>query len=252
MTGPLLITVDVEGIVDADQDYSVDRLVDLLEGLEVPATLFVTPSIVRNRAETVAAWVEGDHRVALHVHPARHGGNSDWLATYDAPEIARFLAEGGDTFEECVGFRPSGFRAGRWSFSEAVLQACSMADIEWDASLRPDRRRDPYTRSGVTEYPMSVYGNRVVEALLRGYDIDVVPLHADALARSRLRTVLLYGTTWRLLVSDLPYTMVSFHDYDLVDDGVRRRIERYLLRLSTHRTAATLPDLSDRNTFPHG
>jgi hypothetical protein len=46
---PLLITVDVEGIIEEDDFRSVSTLASFLETLRLPATLFVTPDVARRR-----------------------------------------------------------------------------------------------------------------------------------------------------------------------------------------------------------
>ena len=249
MTQPLVITVDVEGLVDSGRFHSVDRLAALLEDTEIPATLFVTPSVVENKPETVADWIKGHHQVALHVHPGRLGGDSDWLETYERSAIATFLKRGIDTFEAVLGTSPEGFRAGRWSFSEAVLKACDDVEIEWDASHRPETRLDPYTRYGTEEFPMSVYSNSLLRVFLRPYGIDGIPLHADGFSKSRLRSFALSIATRLLSLGDSPYLMISFHDYDLAASQLRNRIEHYLKRVAASRRAVTIEDLRDGNAY---
>jgi|GEM_PF-2889518 len=266
MTTPLLVTVDVEGVVEpgsggnatggtgesatdgtgeyAVDDRSVDVLDSVLDAFALPATLFVTPAVVRRRTETVAAWREAGHALGLHVHPARLGGESDWLAAYDQSEIETFLSTGIGVFRDHLGTTPERFRAGRWSFSESLLRALSTQGIDTDATHRPGQVLGPYRRHGVTEFPMSVYGHPVVRAGLRAspWDLDGFPLHADATLGPVPRRLALYVATWRVAAA-APYVMVSVHDYDLVDRRMRRQFERYVARLSEWLDATTLADL---------
>lgn len=240
----LLITVDVEGLVEEGSFESVRTLETFLETLGLPATLFVTPAVVSARPDTVAAWVEAGHSVGLHVHPARFGGDSDWLETYEQFEIEEFLTRGRTVFEDSIGHEPMLFRAGRWSFSHTVLAALDATGFDVDASHRPGGRRDPYAHGGVAEYPMTVVGNPLLELLLRPTGIDGMPLHADAFLQTRPRAVALYAATAIAMRTTRPYVMVSLHDYDLSAPRVRNRIMRYLARLAEWRRPTTLGDLN--------
>jgi peptidoglycan/xylan/chitin deacetylase (PgdA/CDA1 family) len=230
---PVAITVDVEGVIESNDFHSVHLLDSVLETLGEPVTLFVTPAVVREKTETVADWVDGPHDVGLHVHPSRLGGDSDWLAAYDAPAIQSFLERGRSVFEDRLEFTPTLFRAGRWSFSPAVLEGLNAVEFTADASHRPAGRHEPYNYLNVTEYPMTVVGNEVSRYLLRSKGVDGVPLHADAFLRTRAGAGVLYPVTALVLTTNRPYVMVSLHDYDLVDETTRRRIVGYLSRIST-------------------
>lgn len=248
----LAVTVDVEGSPRPDgdpteRDYEcVATLDELLSTLAVPATLFVTPTVVEQRPDTVAGWRADGHAVGLHVHPGRMGGDSDWLPDYDQSTIESFLGEGADTFRDHLGDRPTLFRAGRWGFSESVLRALGVTGFVADASLRPSRPRDPYRQFGVTEFPMTVYGNALVAAGLRPFGPDAVALHADAYLTTLPRRLLFRAVTWRLSGLELPYLMVSLHDYDLRDRELCERIATYLRDLRDRRDTVpvTLPELT--------
>lgn len=238
---PLLVTVDVEGVVATDDFRSVDLLGELLEALALETTLFVTPAVIRRHPERLAEWQEQGHSVGLHLHPGRLGGESDWLGTYDSEAISGFLERGSAVFENHVGHEPTLFRAGRWSFSDELLRALAETGFRYDASHRPSSNREPYRRHGVSELPMSVYGNALVCSLLSRRTIDGIPLHADAFLRSAWRAVPFYGITSLVARQDRPYMMVSFHDYDLFDSSVSERIHRFLHRLGDRFDATTIP-----------
>jgi len=250
---PLVLTVDVEGDVASDRFDCVDTLASVLDTLCLPATLFVTPAVVRRRTAVVREWVDGGHAVGLHVHPGRLGGDSDWLGTYDQDAVESFLKQGESAFEDHLGFTPRLFRAGRWSYSSAVHAALGARGFTADASYRPGGRCDPYADEGVTEFPMTVLGNAALRRLLRSRGVDGFPLHADAFLRTLPRAGALYGATRLAVASDRPYVMVSLHDYDLADETVRRRTIRYLAGLSERCYPETLrsrPELTPRSNVP--
>jgi peptidoglycan/xylan/chitin deacetylase (PgdA/CDA1 family) len=245
MTPPsLAVTVDVEGVVEEGNFGSVATLDAFLAEVGVPATLFVTPAVIRERTEAVRGWIEGPHAVGLHLHPGRFGGDSDWLASYERHEIESFLERGKAVFEERFDEEPRLFRAGRWSFSERLLVALDASGFEIDASHRPDGRRAPYAYGGLTEYPMTVLSNPALRLLLRPTGVDGFALHTDAFLRNRPGTAALYTATGIAAASGRPYLMVSFHDYDLVDDARRRRTKTYLGRLAARCRPRTVPELS--------
>lgn len=248
MTLPLLITVDVEGIVDEDDFSSVEVLADLLDGLQLPSTLFVTPEVIKRRPSTVSNWIAGKHTVGLHVHPSRLGGDSDSLGKYDKPAISSFLERGRGAFESHLGHVPTGFRAGRWSFSESLLAALAETGFQWDASFRPPTVAGPYVQHDLVEYPMSVYENLFIKRLLQSRGIDGIPLHADAFSRTTARSLLLYAATYGVVRALPEYVMISFHDYDLADPTVRERIERYVARLTEWMRPTTLSDIHQNRT----
>lgn len=235
----LLVTVDVEGrrrssASTADRYEPVSVLDSVLSDLGIETTLFVTPDVVENRPRAVREWRRAGHTVGLHVHPSRMSGGSDWLTDYDGDAIDRFVTRGCETFEAHLGFVPTHFRAGRWEYSETLLAVLGDHGFDRDASLVPDRPRDPYERHGVEELPLTTYANPLVRPLLRFWDAESIPLYADWFLP---RTPLIpgfYAVTYRLLHSSRPYLMTAFHDYDLL--AHRNRIRGYLSWLSERTT----------------
>jgi len=248
----LLVTVDIEGGESPDPYESVDRVESVLETLAVPATLFVTPDVVRERPAVVDAWRRGDHRVGLHVHPSRLASGrsaevdlrADYLTEYTRTGIVSLLTEALEVFEDVLDFRPSVFRAGRWEYSDRLLSALEEQGFTHDSSLRPTGHTTPYRQGGVAEIPMTVYDNPVVNSLLRFWDLKSVPLHADAFLSRLPTTGPFYAVTWRLLASNRPYLMVSIHDYDVVPRKQRNRIERYLEWLTERAVPATVDEMT--------
>jgi len=240
---PLALTVDVEGVVESDDFTSVRRLDSVLETLSLPASLFVTPAVVTACPDVVRGWIEGPHAVGLHLHPGRFGGDSDWLATYDQSTIEAFLDRGTRVFERHLGVAPTCFRAGRWSFSEPLLAALSATGFDADASHRPGGRRGIYDSHGVTEFPMTVVGHPLLRYALRSTGLDGIPLHMDLLLKPRHRSPALYVATAIAAGAERPYLMLSLHDYDLMDDTLRRRVVRYVARLADWCRSETIETL---------
>jgi len=240
---PLAITVDVEGVVESDEFRSVGLLDSVLESVGVPATLFITPSVVEQRTDLVAKWIEGPHSVGLHIHPGRIGGDSDWLETYDQGAIETFLIRSQQVFTEQLGVEPSLFRAGRWSFSPALLPALDKQGFTIDATLRSSTQQVPYAVGDATELPMTVVGNEPIRWALRSKGINGFPLHADAFLESAPHACVFYLMTAVALRSDRPYIMVSLHDYDLVNDERRKRTARYLAHLAEWTYPQTIDEI---------
>jgi len=250
---PLVVTVDVEGRTRSDGtvDYGpVDRVAGHVDRLPCPFTLFVTPDVVEERPGTVASWIEGPNCVGLHLHPARLTGGPDRLDEYDRGTIEGLLVRGAERLEESIGYTPAAFRAGRWAYSDRLLDALEAQGFERDASLRPSTPTDPYRRGAVAEYPLTVYGNRLVEFLLWSFGVDAVGLHADAYLRTRPRALLFRLLARWLVHSDRPYLMVAYHDYDL-RGRLGERIERYVRRLAAALDATTVGALG-RPSREHG
>lgn len=243
---PFLITVDVEGAVESRSYHTVDLLAETLSDLALPATLFVTPDVIRARTSTVERWIAEGHAVGLHVHPERLGGDDVWFGEYRQDAIESFLSQGADIFESHLGVRPRLFRAGRWSFSQPLLRGLAATGFEYDASHRPLERREPYRSHGLVEFPLSVYGSRLFRSRLFPWNVDTLPLSIDALLRSKPRSLACYAATWRILAADPSYLMVGFHDYDLSISPVRRRIERYLARVSEFTEPVSLDEVTVR------
>ena len=136
----LFVTVDIEGRTREDGSVGyepVDRFDDHLASLPCRASLFVTRDVIENRTETVLQWLEAGHAVGLHVHPTRLTGGSDWLDEYDLETIEEMLDRGVTAFEDHLGHRPTAFRAGRWAYSDRLLDALEAMEFELDSSLRP-------------------------------------------------------------------------------------------------------------------
>lgn len=243
---PFIITVDVEGAVESKSYHSVELLAQTLSDLALPATLFVTPDVIREKTSTVEQWIADGHTVGLHIHPERLGGDDVWLGKYRQDTIESFLYQGIDIFESHLGDCPRLFRAGRWSFSETLLRALAATGFEYDASHRPIEHHDPYRTHGLVEFPLSVYGSRLFRSRFLPWDVETLPLSVDALLRGTPLSLACYAATWRILAADPSYLMVGFHDYDLSDSPVRRRIERYLARVGEFTEPVSLDELAVR------
>jgi len=244
------VTVDVEGDFGHNRETKEDpyESVDLLDKAVEPGsravTLFVTPDVVEHRPETVAKWVEGNATVGLHIHPGRlEVGDSDRLTEYDQEAITDLVARGCETFEEQLDIRPRFFRAGRWEYSPRMMKALGALGFDGDASLKPDSPREPYAQHGVRELPLSVYDNFVVRHLLLLWDVKAVPMTVDRFASSRFFEVSFRVAARRILATEPPYFMCSYHDYDLRHQQVLGRIRRFLSWLERRTDLVTVVNL---------
>jgi hypothetical protein len=227
----LFVTVDVEGRTQDDGTVvydPVDRFDEHLATLPCLVSLFVTPDVVEHRTETVTRWLDAGHTVGLHVHPMRLTGGSDWLDEYDQEVIEDLLDRGVTVFEDRLDHYPTVFRAGRWAYSDRLLDSLDAMGFELDSSLRPAQAMSPYRHGSVMEYPLTVYANPALKMLLAPFDISVVGLHADALLQTRPRSMLFNVVTHRLLQSNRPYLMAAYHDYDVVSREMDSRIRAYV------------------------
>ena len=244
----LLITIDVEGTMStANQENpykSVEALESFLEEIEQPVTLFVTPGVVKHRSDVVRRWLEDGITVGLHLHPTRmEGGKSDRLGDYNRETIEEFLITSSELFEERLGMTPTCFRAGRWEYSDQLLEALRAQGFERDSSLKPDDSIEPYSSSGIREYPLTIYSNPGVNLLTKPWAFNSIPLHADAFLINPALALGFYAITRRLVNSDRPYIMVSYHDYDILDETLKKRLKRYHRFLDEWTTSTTLDEI---------
>lgn len=239
-----LITIDVEGSSGPDRYDSVRRLDDVLRKINKPTTLFVTPDVVQTNPELMKNWREDGHSLGLHTHPSRHPeGDSDWLTDYSTAEIEQFLDRGCSVFNYHLDMRPIAFRAGRWEYSEELLQALSTNGFKWDSSLRQNRHHDPFSHHGVNELPMTVYSNHLIRILLKPWGATRIPLHADGFLSPSYIVPGFYAITYRLIHSNRDYLMISFHDYDILEETLRQRIEHYITFVADRTSITTIDRL---------
>ncbi len=246
------MTIDVEGHPNARIYQCVDQTQEFLRHLDIAVTLFVTPDVVRSRPRVVEYWCRSQHEVGLHIHPTRLDNGrdesadktADWLTTYGRAEIDALVNEALTTFEDTLGIRPKVFRAGRWEYTDRLLAVLGEHGFTHDASLKPQQPMNPYREHGVIEAPLTVYWNRLLSAIPTPWNFDAVPLHADAFLARRVAILPFYFATWRSLVSDSQYAMISCHDYDLQSATLRSRIASYVNRLASRTRPTTVGDTS--------
>ena len=248
-----MVTVDVEGAQRARRYRSVELLADLVADIGVETTLFVTPDVVENETDVVRSWLEDGHAIGLHVHPERFDRfDSPWLTEYSRESIEWMLQRGKSTFKTYLGHDPDIFRAGRWEFSETLLEALNDQGFVRDASLSPaqrDTERDskayatPSLYHGVEEFPITTYDSPLLRPLLWPVSIDCVPLDLSTFLTRRVFLPGFYLLTLRKLRSTSPYTMVVFHDFDLTNESMYGRVRDYLSFLKERGKPTTLRDV---------
>jgi len=244
-----IITIDVEGSLNSNGYSCVENLDNLLKITNIQATLFVTPDVIDHNKDIIKEWKDENHTIGLHIHPARLTGRSDWLTEYSKSEVRDMIRRGIDTFETNIEAHPRVFRAGRWEYSEELLEVLSDFGFDADASLVPVSCRPPYQVDNVTELPLTTYQNWLTPVLLRHRGKRSVPLYADWFFPKPHYIPGFYFMTWRLLHSDNDYVMTAFHDYDLETPEFTDRVERYIEFLDKHSTVSSLGKFLDNHNF---
>jgi peptidoglycan/xylan/chitin deacetylase (PgdA/CDA1 family) len=117
---------------DAVYRIAVPRLLDLLDRVQVRATLFV---VARDAAAQAPLWREVQrrgHEVASHsvTHPIP-------FADLPAAELNRQLVESRQRLEDATGRPILGFRAPGWDVGRRTLDAIASAGYRYDASILP-------------------------------------------------------------------------------------------------------------------
>lgn len=145
--GPLdfPITVDCEAArcialtFDDGPGPETDRLLDILDEKDAPATFFVLGEQVRKRPEVVRRMTEAGHVVGNHTW-----GHPD-LATLSRKEIDRQIATAADEIEKAGAPRPVLLRPPYGSFSDdvrAAIAAGGAAAVLWDVDTLDWKTRD--------------------------------------------------------------------------------------------------------------
>jgi len=120
------------------------RLLDLLEGLELPGTFYVPGATADAHPGEIAAVLERGHELGHHGH--------DHLREDElTPEEAREQLELGLAALERLGARPRGYRSPAWELTPATLELLREHEFEWDSSCMGDDR--PYWE-GAPEAPL--------------------------------------------------------------------------------------------------
>lgn len=113
-------------------EVAVPRLLDLLDRLEIRATLFV---VARDAASQAHLWREAHargHEIAS--HSLTHALP---FATLPPERLHRELGESRERLEAVVGVPVHGFRAPGWDVTPATIEAVARAGYRYDASVLP-------------------------------------------------------------------------------------------------------------------
>lgn len=116
----------------------VRRILDLLDGYDVPATFFVPGWVAERHEDTVREISHRGHEVAhhgyLHEPPSSLGPEEDEGAILD---------RGSTILEGITGSKPLGYRSPSWELSEHSLALLHARGFVYDSSLMGDEK--PYT-----------------------------------------------------------------------------------------------------------
>lgn len=147
-------------------DVAVPRILDLLDGLDVPATFFTPGHTVDSFTDRVRQIHERGHDVQHHGWSHTHPGS------FDTREAERDdVVRGIESIEDAIGESPTGYRSPAWDFSPNTLDILRELGFDWDSSqmghdfrpyyLRENRRTpadgayDPGTETDVLEFPVA-------------------------------------------------------------------------------------------------
>lgn len=200
---PLLcVTVDVEPFPYADGDgiepsiRGLDRLQELLDHHEVPATMFTSGEFLTPDGTAAVQDIAPQHEIASHgMDHARMDGR-------DTDAIREQVRASHEALRS-LGHAPQGFRAPMCSWSEELMAVLDEEGYAYDSSLHPTtvpgrytnhlRSRGPSTHGGVLELPpatspvvraplswawLRLFGSRYGRAVLRScHDLPAIVLY---------------------------------------------------------------------------
>jgi hypothetical protein len=117
---------------DAVYRIAVPRLLDLLDRVDLRATLFVVARDAQSQAPLWREALRRGHEVASHsiTHPIP-------FADLPAAELTRQLVESRQRLEDATGGPVLGFRAPGWDVGRGTLDAIAAAGYRYDASILP-------------------------------------------------------------------------------------------------------------------
>jgi hypothetical protein len=121
---------------EGDPTYTVGlrRLLDLLEEMSIPATLFVIgrDTVVPVHHELLQEAFDEGHELANHTY-SHHYDLSERPHSEQRTELAR----GEGAIASVTGRSPVGFRAPGYNVTEDLLELCRSRDYRYDSSLLP-------------------------------------------------------------------------------------------------------------------
>ena len=112
---------------------AVPRILDLLDGHDVPATFFVPGWVAERHEAMVRTIADRGHEIA------HHGYLHEPPATLGSREAeAEVLDRGSSILEGITGGRPRGYRSPSWELSAHSLELLSERGFAYDSSLMGD------------------------------------------------------------------------------------------------------------------
>ncbi len=113
---------------------ALPRLLELLRGLNIPATFFINGRDLElpDKAEAVRAAIEAGHEPACHGYAHRIG-----MEQLAEGEIEAELRQAVEAIEQATGRRPLGLRAPGYGAGEKILRAAARVGLRYDGSNLP-------------------------------------------------------------------------------------------------------------------
>jgi len=208
----IIVTLDFEcdyGTALAENTYQavdhVDTLIEILERLDVPLTVFVQTELLTERPEVVEELRNCSVDVRFHPHSHTHRPR-------DETSIQQEITDSTREFESFFGHHPSGYRLPNGNIRESDYQYLADAGYDFDASLFPSWRPNHFNNTAAPTDPHYLPEHDLVEIPFTVYSSFLrIP---TALSYCRL-----LGRPFTQLLTTRPPSVVIFniHMHDLVN-----------------------------------
>jgi peptidoglycan/xylan/chitin deacetylase (PgdA/CDA1 family) len=145
----------------------VDRLLEMLEQLDMSATFFVPAYVAEHNPEVVPAIASLGHEVGL------HGYIHENVEELDEAANREVLRKSIGILGEQLRKRPVGYRSPSWSMTEFLPDLLQAHSVTYDSSLMGYEH--PYTFHGLTELPVSWTADDATYFFYLGRGDDIGP-----------------------------------------------------------------------------
>lgn len=155
----------------------MDRLLEVFEKFNIPATLFITGGVIAKYPNEVQKWKQRGYEIASHSYAHR------FFNELSDPEKENDIKKFVEVYRSIIGERPLGFRAPSHVIDEYTFKILKKYGFGYDSSIVPHypplkRYRGyrgkaplmPYKKGGLVEVPVAgqVLGIPLAGAWIRG------------------------------------------------------------------------------------
>jgi peptidoglycan/xylan/chitin deacetylase (PgdA/CDA1 family) len=200
----------------------VDKLVALLERLDVPLTAFVQTELFDEQPEAVETLRDGGVDVQFHPHSHTHRGRDHTGAERDHERTRWEIETSTERYREFFGCDPVGYRFPDGNVRRTDYELLAAAGYEFDASVFPSWRPGRFDNSDEPTVPAYLPDHDLVEVPFTVFD-----------ERLRVPTALSYcqllGRPYTDLLVAHPPSVVMFniHMHDLVTPSSYADLPRF-------------------------